>query len=729
MNRPARRSYAARRGSRLKNVVTWPPDSGTKISDDIVSTSGYSLIVCEKPDAARKVAAALSEEGIRSSVRGGVEVLTFRRSGTDYVVCSALGHLYGVADAFKTRETYPVFDLDWFPSHLVSDRSRGVRRRIEVVRKLSKGATLVVNACDYDAEGETIGENVLRYACDAHPRPSLRARFSTLTKEELVGAFERASPDASTGLAEAGRTRHVLDFIWGVNLSRVLSASFNSTSAGYRTISMGRVQGPTLDFVVKREVQIRSFVPVPYWTVTATFEKDGVRFDAPSLHGRFATKRSAEFVASACKDKMGVVQANSRSVYREKPPPPFDTSELQREAYRVFGYLPSRTLQIAQRLYLDASISYPRTSSQKLPATIGYKNIISKLSRMSGYAALVPEEGTSRSLAPIEGVKSDRAHPAIFPTGEPLRRSPSSQEGRVFDLIVRRFLSCFAEDAVKERTDVRIDVEGNLFGVTGVKTLRPGWMRVYGGYSAARERSVPEVEEGDVLPVSSIPVEEKLESGPVRYDQGSLLETMEREEIGTKSTRAEIISTLVDRGYLMGDRIVATDLGIALIDGLEESCPQIISTELTRQTERDLEQIESGKIDGGEVIERAITVLSEQLGTLRSKAGVAGAEIKGVEARNVAPQSVLGVCPVCKSGKLVVVRSRKTGKRFVGCTGFSAGCKASAPLPQRGSVKPAAKPCSECAWPIVYVRTWRRPWRICVNVGCPSKKKRDLHAM
>lgn len=670
----------------------------------------------------------MAEEGVRSISLDGVEVLSFRRAGSDFVACSALGHLYGLSDSFKTRETYPVYDLEWYPSYLVHDRSTGVRKRIRVITRLAKRARAFVNACDYDAEGGTIGENILRYACGRAEGSAVRAKFSTLTKQEIVPAFEQASTGTGAGLALAGRARHVLDFLWGINLSRVLSASFNSSWSGYKTISMGRVQGPTLDFVVQREVEIRNFVPTPYWTVAATFEKDGTTFQVPSLYGKFLVQSLAQTVKSDCEGESGRVSLAEKAAYRERPPSPFDTTDLQREAFRVFGYLPSRTLQIAQRLYLDATISYPRTGSQKLPPSIGYGEIISKLSSIEEYSGLTAQL-RGRGLSPKEGYKTDPAHPAIYPTGERLRRSLSSQEGRLLDLIVRRFLACFAEDAVRERTDLRIDVGEHQFGATGRRTLRSGWMKVYGRYSSTEDQVVPKVEVGDMLPVVAVSCEEKMESSPQRYNQSSLLGRMEQEEIGTKATRAEIISTLVTRGYIAGEKIVATDLGIALVEKLQEHCPQIISTKLTRETEKELEGIEAGTTDYEETIERAIDLLSGQIETLRKNFGALGEEINRAAVKESVDQKTLGQCPVCKEGKLMVIRSRKTGKRFAGCSNYSKGCRTSAPLPQKGSIKPAVKPCSKCGWPVIYVRTWRYPWRLCINMECENKGKRTRHVV
>ena len=680
---------------------------------------GYTLVVCEKPDAARKVADALAQGRVTSVRSNGVDTLEFRRGEEDYVVCSAIGHLYRVSDSFSGRDTFPVFDLEWYPANLVDKKLKGIQRRIASIRSIAKNAKRFINACDYDVEGETIGENILRYACGGKEAVSLRAKFSTLTKEEIASAFDQAKAGTGSGLANSGRTRHVLDFIWGINLSRALSTAVNDATSGYKTISMGRVQGPTLSFVVQKEVDIRQFLPTPYWTVTAFFEKDGIRFTAPSAKGKFLKRLEAEAVRASCEGERGMVSDLTKTVFKEPPPPPFNTGELQREAYRVFRYPPSRTLQIAERLYLDALISYPRTSSQRLPPSIGYRQILSKLAKRTEYATFSKEllEG---SLSPREGEKDDRAHPAIYPTGEYPRRPLSGYEARVFDLIVRRFLACFGDDAVRERVNIRIDVKGNAFGLSGRSTLRSGWLKYYGRYAGAEDRPVPRLAKSDVVNVVGVNCEEKLELPPSRYNQSTLLDRMEKEGIGTKATRAETISTLVTRGYVTGDPIAATELGITVNATMLEHCPKMVSVELTRETEKELDEVADGRMSGSDVIERALTILSKQIEHLKSSEMRVGGEL-GQAAGQRPVRDVLARCPVCRTGNLVVIRSRKTGKRFVGCTNYQNGCNASAPLPQKGSIKAASQPCSRCGWPVVSVWRGRFPWRLCVNPSCPSK--------
>ncbi|MDG6964815.1 MAG: DNA topoisomerase I, partial [Nitrososphaerota archaeon] len=212
---------------------------------------GYTLVICEKPDAARRVADALSGGKSQPESVGGTTAFRFVRKGEEFMVCAAQGHLYGVSDPCEERAVYPIFDVEWYPLDQVDEDSAGTEKKVAAMKRLAAGATRFVNACDFDVEGETIGFNLLKYACGGKEREALRAKFSTLTEEDLVKAFDGLERQWSQGLAKAGRARHAIDFLWGVNLSRALSQWPLGGGARYRTISVGRLQGPTLGFLVE----------------------------------------------------------------------------------------------------------------------------------------------------------------------------------------------------------------------------------------------------------------------------------------------------------------------------------------------------------------------------------------------------------------------------------------------------------------------------------------------
>lgn len=685
---------------------------------DMSGEPGYTLVVCEKPDAARRVAEALSTEVPEAYVAQGVTVLRARGTqGMRYVVCAAAGHLYGISDTVKDRRVYPVADVEWTPL----GEGKSTPGRIKAFRTLAAGASAFVNACDLDVEGETIGFNVLRYACGGKEKAAARAKFSSLTREEVVEAFRSERLVPSVGLALAGRLRHVIDFLWGVNLSRALTESVR-TRGGFRTISIGRVQGPTLNFVVEKEVEIATFLPMPYWTAKGVFSvSDGV-FEGRYAPGVIGTERSATAIRTECEGAEGTVSSVARRRVNQRPPPPFNLPDLQKEAFRVLGYTPGRTLRVAQRLYLAALISYPRTSSQRLPKA-DYVRLLSDVGRASGYSAVVEKILSRGPPHPTQGRGVDPAHPAIYPTGEPPKRNLGSEESRVYSLIARRLISCFDEDAVLEEKEATVSVRRHEFLATETRTLVPGWMKLSGWTARRGGGELPPLREGEAVTCKEVKVEERQRPSPPRYNQLSLLEKMEAEEIGTKATRADIVSTLFARGYLTGVRsLTPTDLGFALIEAMSVSCPDIISTKMTREVEAQLEDIEQRGEAGLDFYERTLTSLFACLAEVRSREGEIAERLKTTPSVAAGgDMTVLGRCPVCREGDLWVVRSRKSGKRFVGCTNYSKGCRASAPLPQRGGIAAASRPCRSCGWPIVHVKAGRRPWRLCVNDKCPSK--------
>lgn len=683
---------------------------------------GYTLVICEKPDAARRVSDALSGGSSKSRSVDGTTVYGFSRKGEEFVVCSAQGHVYGVSDPSEERSVYPVFDVEWYSLDLVEEDSASAARRISAVKKLAAGASRFVNACDFDVEGETIGYNLLRYACGGKEGAALRAKFSTLTEEDLVKAFDDLRPPTGQGMARAGRVRHAIDFVWGVNLSRALSQSALSSGHRYRTVSVGRVQGPTLGFLVKREREIREFVPVPYWKVSGVFEKDGKNLTAGYSKERVGEKALAEKVREECSGKEAVASAVRRSSLQVGPPVPFNIGDLQKEAYRAFGFTPSRTLQIAERLYLGALISYPRTGSQKLPPSVNYKAILQGVEKMPEYSAHAAEL-LKREPKPIQGAKVDPAHPAIHPTGEKPRRPLGSSEASVFDLVVRRFLAAFGPSARRELVDVSLAAGEHGFRLAGGKTVFPGWMKYYERYAWYRDVEFPAISEGDRFRIVDVFVEEKFEQMPPRYNQSSLLEKMEKEGIGTKATRADIIATLVGRGYVSGENMEVTDLGLSVVEALAKYAPSIMSTELTRSIEEKLEEVEGGSRGEATLLRETVKSIADQLAELNANEEAVGREIDSALMSTVAKSSVLGKCPVCKTGELRIIRSKATKKRFVGCSNYPSGCRASAPLPQRGTVKATSKACERCSWPVVYVMGGGRPWRLCVNLACPGKRK------
>jgi DNA topoisomerase I len=561
-------------------------------------TLTYTLVVCEKPDAARRIAHAIGTFSFREisaleciGSRGAPSVFSVTDHHNEhFVVCSAIGHLYGLVDVNGNRSIYPVFDVKWMP--ILKRTATRSQHIIKTISLLSKRANRFVHACDYDQEGEVIGHNILQYACNNKYENSLRAKFSTLTDEEIRSSFDNLLKP-SKGLAEAGISRHMVDFIYGVNLSRALTQSFKASNNGkrYRNLSIGRVQGPTLAFVVDKEMGIRLHIPEPYWVIIGEFEKNGHIIRADYYQHKISTLAQATLIVDECTNQDGKIIKIEKQKVTLRAPNPFNLGDLQKEAYRVFRFSPSYTLSIAEKLYLAALISYPRTSSQKLPTSINYKKIISDLSRISSnYTNLAKTLLGRNHFVPNEGSKTDPAHPAIYPTGAKPKGKLQGIEAKLFDLIVKRFLATFGDSATSQQTTARILVKDeHIFDADGKKMLYEGWMYFYKPYASSdiETRLEPELQKGDVLRNVVVRMDSKFTQPPPRFNQASLLAKMEKEKIGTKATRSEVISTLLKRNYISttGTAIKATDIGFEIIQSMRKYIPDVVSTDLTRSME------------------------------------------------------------------------------------------------------------------------------------------------
>ena len=684
----------------------------------------YTMIITEKPTAAERIASALSDgSGFTKREKNRIPYYEHSFDGKRLITVPAIGHLYTVAarSFVLTRDVYPIFDLSWVPKYKVAKDDRNIKRFISLISEIAENASEFINACDYDLEGSTIGYNVLKYACDGKQSQGRRMKFSTLTAEALRKAYSNLESELDFPLIEAGLARHEIDFLYGVNLSRALMSATRKTGR-YYTLSTGRVQGPTLKFLVEREKSIGSFVPIPFWTLDSFLKINDENFPLEFEQPRIQSRSEAESILRDCDGKPGVVDDIQVKSYEVSPPVPLDVGTFQREAYGFFKINPYRSLQIAERLYLAALISYPRTDSQKLPPDIGFENILRGLSNFKEYRSLALDI-TSGKMIPNEGKRTDPAHPAIYPTGKEPDRPLLGSDLKLFDLIVRRFLAVFMKPAVRE--DVRITVRCGKYSflLKSRRIISRGWMDSYGEYSSNAELLLPTLNRGDSFPISA-KIRTCFSQPPPRYNPSSLLKLMDDQNIGTKATRSQIIKTLYDRGYVDGDRMRVSVLGIEVIETLERYCPGILSVEMTRELEEKMGLIEDKKLHRSGLLVEVVRNLKPILEVLKEKELTIGKELNTAIQNARLQRRVLGSCPVCKDENILLLRSRKSGKQFAACPNKLKGlCTFSAPLPQGATVLPTGVPCPTCGYPTVLVkRSGSRPWTLCINLQCPSKK-------
>lgn len=676
------------------------------------------LIITEKPSAAKKVAEALADGKVIKESINKVPYYRVTHNGKDLLVACAVGHLYTVGEKEKSPwSRYPVFDVSWMPTAEVDKTAAFSKKYLSVIKKLCKQADEFTVACDYDIEGEVIGLNVVRYACKA--KDAARMKFSTLTKPDLRNAYKNKFPSLDWGQALAGETRHILDFYYGINLTRALTDAINAATSGFKVLSVGRVQGPALKIVVEKEKEIRKFVPVPYWQI----ELDGLikekTIQALHQENKFWEKPQADQVMERVKHaKRGTIIKTEKKKFNQSPPVPFDLTSLQVEAYRVFKIRPKHTLDLAQNLYTEGYISYPRTSSQKLPASLGFATILNQLKKQATYAELASQV-LQTSLRPNEGKKTDDAHPSIYPTGLHPKQL-GSQEAKLYDLIVKRFFAVFGDPAVRETNTLTIEINQEPFVAKGTVTLKPGWHHWYAPYVKLEEMELPPVHKGDEVEVRTIQQLAKETKPPRRYTQSSIISELEKQGLGTKATRAQVVETLFQRGYVTGEsNIEATELGIKTEETLSRYSPDILDPELTRKFEEDMEHIRKKKLKGEVVLEEAKKVLSKLINTFTTKKKIIGKELSEANQEAIKIATTLGPCPNCDDGELVI----KKGKfgRFAACNNYP-DCKTTYALPKTGTLKPLDKQCTHCNLPLIKVRRPRQgPQEHCLNPDCPSK--------
>ncbi|MCG3216607.1 MAG: DNA topoisomerase I [Candidatus Heimdallarchaeota archaeon] len=686
--------------------------------------SPYVLGIAEKPQAARRLARALDEKSKPQLKKmRGVSVFICQRGNKKIVIAPAIGHLFSISPISKTWN-YPVLDYEWVPSYIV-DKNARTKNFIDIFKILAKGADEVIIMTDYDREGEVIGYLILKLLLGKEQAE--RMKFSTLTRRDIISAYDKREKELDVGFLNSGLLRHYVDWLYGINYSRALSLSLRRVSGRFKTISIGRVQGPTLGSVVNLEEELNLFVPIPFWTIESEVTIENKRFKAYYEKARIETQKQAIHIEQECESLVGYVFNVSNEEKNMFPFPPFNLGDLQRESYKHFRFSPSKTLEIAEKLYLSAMISYPRTDSQKLPMSLGHKTILKKLSEQIEYGSFATEIISRKKFKPREGRKSDAAHPAIHPTGNKPAKNLIANERKIYDLIVKRYLSIFGEKAIILKKVIEIKINNHKFEVRGSQILSEGWVKYYKPYFSLEESIVPNVELNSKISFDFVMSKEHFSTPPRRFNESTLLNKMEEEKIGTKATRAGIIKTLFDRGYVQGHVIQPTPLGFAVVDVLQDHYPVLIRAEMTRELENIMESVQNKKMEIEEVVLSIKKELKSLLTQFHKKENEIGLSLyQNLQQSEESKIIVIGKCHQCKVGELRIIKSRKTGKRFIACSSYfdkSIKCNVTFPIPATGTIKPTNKLCKHDNLPIIEWQKGRKKQFMCVSPDCPSKKK------
>jgi DNA topoisomerase-3 len=662
-----------------------------------------TLLIAEKPSVGQDLARVL--KGPFKKHEGSLE-------GPEHVITWAVGHLVQLAEpeAYDAKyKSWKMADLPIVPERFKLEvRDERSRKQMSVVTKQLGRDDIdeVVNACDAGREGELIFAYLYEKA--KGNKPVKRLWLNSMTNAAMKSALTSLRPAQEfERLEEAARSRSEADWIVGMNATRAATIRLRSSFDG--AVSLGRVQTPTLAIIARREEEIKAFKPEPYWLVDATFVggEGGVQnteagtertyvghFQAPAgspgntKGPRIGTEQEAIAIVAACEGRPGTITKLEKKEQREKAPMLYDLTTLQREANNRYGFSAKRTLAAAQRLYEEhKALTYPRTNSRYLTT-----DMVEEIKPIAELVGAHPdyrkgaEYVTGLDVLPLARVVNDEKvtdHHAIIPTrSEHNLEKMGSDDRRVYDMAVRRFLAVFHPEAVFENTRVETTVTpangdargapqgaqaGHVFRTRGKLLIVPGWRGVYDEISAdakaaeaeARgdedeetDQQLPRLVQDEQVQTRKIDSLRKETKPPRRYSDASLLgametagklvdddelrEAMKDSGIGTPATRAAIIERLITVGYLERDgrALVATEKGLNVIRLLNEHA--LTSPGLTGSWEQRL-----GKIERGEDSRKQF--MGDIAGFAQETVKALDETLKDVRI----PRAKLGPCPVC----------------------------------------------------------------------------------
>jgi DNA topoisomerase I len=714
------------------------------------------LIVTEKNNSAKKIAEILGGSP-KADKAYKVPFYTWSDGGGEHVAIGLKGHLLkrefsDEYDSWQKTDIHQLIDAE--PVDAATDKNV-----LRALKKVAKEADEVVIATDYDREGELIGLEALREALDTNPgivasrevggelspdtvdraQPRVqRARYSALTKDEIERAFSNLDV-LSFPLAHAGAARQDIDLLWGAALTRAVSLATRRFGANF--LSVGRVQSPTLGLIVEREMERRAHVAKPYWELFARFAHPDGSFEAHHATDKFWDRKEAE-TALAATASPGVVKEIASKRNTRRPPAPFNTTSFTTETSSRLGITPAAAMRVAEDLYMDGFISYPRTDNTVYPVSLPARELVSSLVRVEDFSAAAGLlEG---ELSATRGKKETTDHPPIHPTQA---LHPSALEGpkrRVYELVVRRFLATFSPPMITESTRADIEAGGEPYFVRGSVVVDPGFAGIY-TYSRSADEEIPRLEKGQQLPLEGDPwMVDKETQPPSRLSQGKLVEMMEERGLGTKATRADIIQKLYDRGYVYNNPPEPSATGIAMYTAFTKYVPEMATPEMTAKLEADMDRIAAGETSKDDVIGTSRKLLHHTYDEIdENSEDLAKTVWAGMD-----EDKVLGPCPECEqagrkqedgSPNMLRIIEMRGGKRFCGCQGYDRddpdspdSCRFSRPLPGRGyelwKLEPRCHTCN--VTPRLKVKPFRgRPWELCLNDDCPDmvemRRKRE----
>ena len=705
------------------------------------------LIITEKNNSAKKIAEILSKGEAKEDAAYKVPFYTWSDSAGEHTAVGLKGHVMGVAfpEGYSNWQETDLHDL--IDAELVPEPTD--KNVVKAIRKLAESADSTVIATDYDREGELIGLEALAQVLEANPKvaegeiesrpPIKRARYSALTKDEIERAFGDLD-ELSYPLAYAGATRQDIDLIWGATLTRAVSLATRRFGSNF--LSVGRVQSPTLALIVERELERRAHVPKPFWELFAKFNHPDGSFEAHHATDKFWEKAEAEAALAGTSSPGTVKEVTSRRNTR-KPPTPYNTTAFTTDASSRLGITPAAAMRIAEDLYMDGFISYPRTDNTVYPPSLNTRELVTSLVRIPDFSAAASLLDQPQ-LTATRGKKETTDHPPIHPAQAVYPNALEGPKKRVYELVVRRFLATFSPPMITESTRADIEAGSETYFVRGSVVVDPGYASIY-TYARSPDEEIPALSRGQTLELDGDPwLVDKETQPPPRISQGKLIELMEERGLGTKATRADIIQKLYDRGYVFSNPPEPSETGIAMYKAFHEYVPRMATPEMTAELEADMDLIAAGETSKDEVVGLSRDMLHSTVAALEDKREDFAKQIwAGMD-----EDKFLGPCKVCEregrahedgSPNRLRIIELKGGKRMYGCEGWIRpaetkegeeppppnpdSCPVSGPLPGRGyELWRLEERCSVCdEMPRLTVKGFRgRPWKLCLNDDCPT---------
>ena len=615
------------------------------------------LFIAEKPSVAQEFAKALKKNTSRRE--GYLE-------GEDILITWCVGHLVTMSYPEVYDPKYKRWSLEtlpFIPDEFLYEVIPGVQKQFNIVSSLLKREDVdTIYVCtDSGREGEYIYRLVEQKA-DVRGKKRKRVWIDSQTEEEILKGIETAKDlSAYDNLSEAAYLRAKEDYLMGINFSRLLTLKYGNLLAGfmgtkYTVISVGRVMTCVLGMIVRREREIRQFVKTPFYRVLNTLDYNGKEFDgefkamegstyfqSPKLYKEngFKEKKDAEELIEKLSEEQpqrAVVRSIERKKENKNPPLLYNLAELQNDCSRMFKISPDETLRVVQELYEKKLVTYPRTDARVLSTAVAkeiHKNIsgLKGLAWASPFVQEVMESGSYKKIASTRYVNDKQItdHYAIVPTGQGISalRSLSAGAARVYDTIVRRFLSIFYPAAVYQKVSLVTDMSKEAFFSNFRVLVSEGYLKVAGisGEKKKEEDTEEKAEIGFVealkslkkgmeIPVKSLQIKEGETSPPKRYSSGSIILAMENagqliedEElraqikgsgIGTSATRAEILKKLIGNKYIALNKktqiLTPMFFGEMIFEVVNASIKSLLNPELTASWEKGLTYVADGEI-------------------------------------------------------------------------------------------------------------------------------------